>query len=304
METLEWQVREAYRMQDAHRRASTAGPGSGWYRIVRDPDEAGAVIAGGRLAVILGTELQHLFNCDAIARPAREATIVEGLDRLEAMGVNYVFPIHHKLNQFGGAVAVQPADQRPDRGLLRDRRSDCSAVGLTPLGRFLVEELTARGMLIDTEHMSWKALDDTLAIVEARRYPVLASHVGPFDLEGRRLPDRAGAPDRSAAAHAGGGRHAGRSSTAWASRSTRPARRRRCRVPISCGGADRWANAYLYMRDLAGGGGCSARAAGGRITIGSDWNGFASWPGAALRRRRRASRAPPATASRSPSRRR
>jgi hypothetical protein len=47
-------------------------------------------------------------------------------------------------------------------------------------------------------------------------------------------------------------------------------------LPISCGGADRWANAYLYMRDLAEGG--LSPAGGGRVTFGSDWNGFAGWP--------------------------
>ena len=43
------------------------GTGKGWYRIVRDPEEASAFIAAGKLAVILGTEVQHLFNCDSIA---------------------------------------------------------------------------------------------------------------------------------------------------------------------------------------------------------------------------------------------
>ena len=34
--------------------------------------------------------------------------IVEGLNRLEAMGVNYVFPVHHKLNQFAGPATFVP----------------------------------------------------------------------------------------------------------------------------------------------------------------------------------------------------
>src|SRR5215216_6199224 len=63
MEALEWQVREAYRFQD-HIDEKYGGKGKGWYRIVRDPQEASDVIKSGRLAVILGTELQHLFNCD------------------------------------------------------------------------------------------------------------------------------------------------------------------------------------------------------------------------------------------------
>ena len=134
------------------------------------------------MAVILGTELQHLFNCDADRPACTEATIAEGLDRLEAMGVNYVFPIHHKLNQFGGAAQFNLLTNGPTADCYETQEA-CAAEGLTPLGRFLVEELTARGMFIDTEHLSWKAFDDTLAIAEARSYPVLASHIGPFDLK-------------------------------------------------------------------------------------------------------------------------
>ena len=48
------------------------------------------------------------------------------------------------------------------------------------------------------------------------------------------------------------------------------------RVPISCGGADQWANVYLYAQSLAGNGGLAG--SGGRITLGSDWNGFSGWP--------------------------
>ena len=208
MEALEHQVREAYRMQ-AHIDAKHGGPGRGWYRIVRDPEEAGEVIAGGRMAVILGTELQHLFNCDADRPACTEATIQQGLDRLEAMGVNYVFPVHHKLNQFGGAAQFNPLTTGPTADCW-ETQEKCAADGLSPLGRILVEELTARGMLIDTEHLSWKAFDDTLAIAEARRYPVLAGHIGPFDLEDGALADRAAPQDRPDPPHPRGGRHAGR----------------------------------------------------------------------------------------------
>ena len=158
------------------------------------------MIAGGRMAVILGTELQHLFNCDADRPACTRGTSGEGLDRLEAMGVNYVFPIHHKLNQFGGPQPVQPADQRPHRGLLRD---DGGLLGHRPHAagpRSSCEELTARGMLIDTEHLSWKAFDDTLSHRRARRYPVLASHVGPFDLKATGSRPSSCAEDRPATA--------------------------------------------------------------------------------------------------------
>jgi microsomal dipeptidase-like Zn-dependent dipeptidase len=274
METLEWQVREAYRLQDRVD-ADNGGPGRGWYRIVRDPDEAGAVIAGGKLAVILGTELQHLFNCDADRPACSEAAVAEGLDRLEAMGVNYVFPVHHKLNQFGGPSQFNPLTNGPTAECW-ETEERCSAAGLSPLGRTLVEELTARGMLVDTEHLSWRSFEDAMAIAEARRYPVLASHIGPFDLKADAFQtEHVRRTDQiQRILDVGGmlGVILGVGVEEYA-----PARTGPVPLPISCGGADRWANAYLYMRALAGGG-LGAQGAG-RITFGSDWNGFASWPG-------------------------
>ena len=134
-------------------------------------------------------------------------------------------------------------------------------------------------MLIDTEHMSWKAFDDALAIVEARRYPVIASHVGPFDLKADGFQnEQVRRTDQLRRMLAVGGMLGiiyGVGVEEYA-----PSKTAKVQVPISCGGADRWANAYLYMRDLAGDGGLGgAVALGGRVTIGSDWNGFASWPG-------------------------
>jgi microsomal dipeptidase-like Zn-dependent dipeptidase len=274
METLEWQVREAYRMQE-HVDALDGGPGRGWYRIVRDPAEAGAAIAQGKMAVVLGTELQHLFNCDADRPACTSDTIIEGLDRLEAMGVNYVFPVHHKLNQFGGPSQFNPLTNGPTAECW-ETQERCSAAGLSPLGRFLVEELTARGMLVDTEHLSWKSFDDAMAIAEARSYPVLASHIGPFDLKAdafqteqvrrtdqiRRILDVGGML----------GVILGVGVEEYARSKGAPVT-----LPISCGGGDRWANAYLYVRDLARGG--LGPDGAGRISFGSDWNGFASWPG-------------------------
>ncbi len=271
MEALEWQVREAYRMQEAID-ARNGGPGRGWYRIVRDPEEAGAVIAGGRLAVVLGTELQHLFNCDADRPACTEQTVREGLDRLEAMGVSYLFPVHHKLNQFGGSAQFNVLTNGPTADCW-ETDEPCAADGLSPLGRFLVQELTTRGLLIDTEHLSWRAFDDALAIAEARSYPMLAGHVGAFDLSTGPQTEQMRRTDQIQRLLATGGMFgiilgAGADEYVRSAASAPP-------VPISCGGADAWANSYLYLRDLAGGGLTAAGA--GRITFGSDWNGFAGW---------------------------
>jgi microsomal dipeptidase-like Zn-dependent dipeptidase len=271
MEALEWQVREAFRMQ-ASIDARQGGPGRGWYRIVRDPEEASAAIARGQLAVVLGTELQHLLNCD-VDRPAcNEQVVDEGLDRLEAMGVSYVFPVHHKLNQFSGAAQFNPLTSGATFDCF-ETSEPCAAAGLTPLGRHLVEELMARGMMIDTEHMSWKAFDDTLAIAEARGYPLMAGHIGLFDLRAdEKQTEHLRRTDQIRRLLAGGGMLGlieGVSVDEYA-RGAGPVP-----LPMSCGGGDRWANGYLYLRDLAAGG---LVGPAGRITVGSDWNGFAAWP--------------------------
>ena len=59
----------------------------------------------------------------------------------------------------------------------------CNQQGLAPLGDFLVNEMMHRGMIIDVDHMSIKALDRTLQLAEAKAYPgIVASHVLTFEL--------------------------------------------------------------------------------------------------------------------------
>jgi microsomal dipeptidase-like Zn-dependent dipeptidase len=282
MESLDWQIRAAYQLQ-AEIDYENGGTGMGWYRIVRDPDEAAKVISDGKLAVILGTELQHLFNCDTDRPACSPDTVIEGLNRLEEMGVNYVFPVHHKLNQFGGAAKFSFANNGPS-GPCPDHQPryehTCSAVGLSKLGEFLIEELSARGMLIDTEHMGWRSFDDTMKIVERRNYPVLAGHVVPFDLavatNKSDRNERAKTKEQIRRIINVGGIVAPMLGTAAGPyvRGGQPP------IPIHCrttdgGGVDQWANAYLFMRDVAG----TKAVESGRISLGSDWNGFAGWPG-------------------------
>ena len=280
MEALEWQVRAAYQFQD-YIDQKCGGKGKGWYRIVRDPQEASEVIKSGRMAVILGTELQHLFNCDWDRPRCERSTIVEGLDRLEAMGVNYVFPIHHKLNQFGGPAMFTPLNSGPLDGCPHGYKHQCSAIGLTELGRFLVQELTTRGMLIDTEHLGLRSFNDTMDIVEAaHNYPVLAGHIVPFDLAKHDdLTERAKTKEQIRRILGVGGIVTPMLGTA--AKAYIPPGESQPTIPIICdpkegGSADQWANAFLFMRDLAGDG---VKGKDGRIALGGDWNGFAGWPG-------------------------
>jgi microsomal dipeptidase-like Zn-dependent dipeptidase len=273
MESLEWQIREAYRMQD-HVDAKYGGKGRGWYRIVRDPVEAGRVLSEGKLAVILGTELQHLFNCDLDRPQCDHGTITDGLDRLEAMGVNYVFPIHHKENQFGGPAMFQPLNTSISEHCL-DLEHECSTVGLKPLGEFLVKELMARGMLIDTEHLSRRSFNQVMDLVERERYPVLASHVIPRDLQlAGAQTERAKTSEDLLRIFRSGGMVAPILGVSGAEYDgARRGMAILCDDPRNQGGPEHWMNAYASLRDLA------ASAGAGSIAFGSDWNGFAGWPG-------------------------
>lgn len=53
----------------------------------------------------------------------------------------------------------------------------CNALGLTPLGEFTVEQMIARGLMIEVDHMSLKSATRAVELAEAHRYSgVLASH--------------------------------------------------------------------------------------------------------------------------------
>lgn len=69
---------------------------------------------------------------------------------------------------------------------VKPETASCNEFGLLPLGHSLLKSLMTRGMIIDVDHMSVRALDDTLDIMEhpetllpgrTQKYPVVATHV-------------------------------------------------------------------------------------------------------------------------------
>jgi microsomal dipeptidase-like Zn-dependent dipeptidase len=220
------------------------GAGHGWFHIVRSPAEARQTIADGKLAVVLGIEVDNLFNChwgnrnDTVGNCSPEG-IVERVNHYYDKGVRHVFPIHNFNNAYGGPATWQDAIDVGNRvseghwyspvsptdgtsGIV-DCSSEgysfklscfmqaviqllgypasvlplddpipcystagatCNTIGLTSRGMTLVNALMDKGMIIDVDHMSVRALDDTLALAAARTptYPVVASHVQFFDL--------------------------------------------------------------------------------------------------------------------------
>jgi microsomal dipeptidase-like Zn-dependent dipeptidase len=103
--------------------------GKGWFRIVETPAQARQVIAGGRLAVVLGIEVDNLFNCkekngnrpDAVCPDMRDAdgnlirnaagepidTVARAVAHYRAQGIRHVFPVHNFDNAFGAAATWQ-----------------------------------------------------------------------------------------------------------------------------------------------------------------------------------------------------
>lgn len=215
--------------------AQYGGPGKGFFRLVRTPEEARAVINDGKLAVVLGVEVSEVLGCGVEEGQPRcdEAQIDAGLDELQELGVVSAFPVHKFDNALGGTAydggiqgilvnagnrhvtgewwgpetcaadaaeadntVVSPAgtidvfadevagvfgdDVRPIvEGDLPTYPTDphCNPQGLTDLGRYMIEAMIERSMVIETDHMSVKARDEALGILEERGYPgVITSH--------------------------------------------------------------------------------------------------------------------------------
>lgn len=84
--------------------AQSGGPGLGWFRVVHTPAEAREVIAGGKLAVLLGIETSNLFDCKltpgADDPTCDEAYVEAQLDHYYDLGVRAIFPVHKYDNKF------------------------------------------------------------------------------------------------------------------------------------------------------------------------------------------------------------
>ena len=165
------------------------------------------IVGQGKLAVVLGVELDNLGNFRD--PPTREAITAEVL-RLRQMGVRYVFPLHLSDNPFGGTAVDEPFFNVMNKVQTGDWWAlECSTTvgrpfaidgglslmlslvpgigsppsppacppgqghrntrGLTAAGRELIDVLMRNAMLIDIDHMSERASDEALA--QARDFP-------------------------------------------------------------------------------------------------------------------------------------
>lgn len=84
--------------------AQAGGPGKGWLRIVYSPEEAREVIKAGKLAIILGIEIENPLDCFLDERegfPACDADIVRSrLNNYYQKGIRALFPSHKFVNSF------------------------------------------------------------------------------------------------------------------------------------------------------------------------------------------------------------
>ncbi len=300
----------------------SGGPGEGWYRIAYSPVEARRIIEQGKMAVVLGVEVDTLFGCTATG-PCDMAEVERQLDEMHALGVRHVYPIHVLDNAFGGAAQYNPMfvaanvlengqpfsitecddatlkarmewtdlgpvcdvlDKVPGAGpelgqICRGRPPPgtvppgvdrhCNARGLTPRGEQLVNMLMDRGMIIDTDHTSARALEGILAIAEARGYPLVSGHAG--------LVERIRVPSEAHMAHRDitrfrrlGGLVSPILHSGHTLDEVKPFGER---IPHACAGSTTsWAQNYLYAVDAMGGPDVAA------VPLGSDLNGMISQP--------------------------
>ena len=81
----------------------SGGPGRGWYRIAYSGAEARHIINSGKMAVVLGIEVDELFRCGRNA-PCTFDDVRQRLNYFHAQGVRHLFPVGHFDNGFGGAA--------------------------------------------------------------------------------------------------------------------------------------------------------------------------------------------------------
>lgn len=270
MEALEHQVRAAHELvawTHAHR--------GDWLEIAETPEQAAALIASGKLALVLGSEVDHPLNCD-LERRCSKRHIREGLTKLEALGLAVVFPTHHKETQFGDSANFQPLNTGPLRACPRFR-ADCAAIGMSDKGQYLIQEMMRRGLLVDLGHAGDKPFADTMALLQPENYPVLMSHASahPMKPDGSaeyvlRLDQlqQIAALGGMVSLHAAGGEYAGPSNPDPA-------------IPYAgSNGAGGYVHSYLYTLDAMAGAYLDSDAIerGGQIAFAHDWNGFAGWP--------------------------
>jgi microsomal dipeptidase-like Zn-dependent dipeptidase len=168
---------------------------SGWVGIARTAAEARALIAQGKLALVMAVETTKLFPTgDYLAQ----------LDDWRNLGIRSVQVVHHADNRFGGAAQIKALklaativeilDGQEVTGIndivCRDSAGTpgpcdgdqyLNEKGLSQDGQALVLSMMNRGMLLDVSHLSRKSFRDVYNLALPHGYPILYSHVHTWD---------------------------------------------------------------------------------------------------------------------------
>lgn len=89
---------------EAYIDAKAGGPGQGFYRIVYSAAEARAAIYAGKMAVVLGTEVDTKWGCTVGSAGCTEGYVADRVQEYYDAGVRVVYPVHLIDNKFGGAA--------------------------------------------------------------------------------------------------------------------------------------------------------------------------------------------------------
>ena len=220
MQDIDIQISNAYLLQ-TYVDLQNGGPGQGWFRIVTSPAQARQVIEDGKMAVVLGIETESLFNCKKPGdcsqsfirsevqkyynRGVRHmfpihdfdnefggaATFKSAINTGNRIARGEYFSVRdcaaEGYNFKFGSSGVSPFVLFLLGGITDQPNypssfgAHCNTKGLSSKGEFLMNEFMDKGMVIDIDHMSARAVDKALQIAEARNYPLVASHVNFVD---------------------------------------------------------------------------------------------------------------------------
>jgi microsomal dipeptidase-like Zn-dependent dipeptidase len=104
MEAVDRQIAATKELEAAIDRMA-GGAGKGWFRIAYSPQQARQIIRDGKMAVILGIEVDSLFGCKVASQSScTDAYLRQQIARYYNMGVRHIYPIHGFDNAFGGAA--------------------------------------------------------------------------------------------------------------------------------------------------------------------------------------------------------
>jgi microsomal dipeptidase-like Zn-dependent dipeptidase len=159
-----------------------------WYQVALNPWHAREIIHAGNMAVVISVECSNLF-------PRDQGDYIEQLDELYQMGVRCLNIAHEVDSRFAGAalqermLSVLETIKRMSHldlelsdflkheiGFKKDENGR-NEVGLTDDGEKLVNAIMDRHMLLDTSHLSARALQEVFEIaLRRKRYPIINTH--------------------------------------------------------------------------------------------------------------------------------